>query len=108
LCQRYYEVVDVNRLVGITYTANGDTRACVPFKVRKRVSPVVTSSSSHLNLVGFGRVAELVNFDGGMPGWQGTPDMAVMASLSSNMQAAGAVLVWSTTSQILVSGDAEL
>ncbi|PTT43450.1 hypothetical protein DBR33_10375, partial [Stenotrophomonas sp. HMWF022] len=73
LCQRYYEVVDVNRLVGITYTANGDTRACVPFKVRKRVSPVVTSSSSHLNLVGFGRVAELVNFDGGMPGWQGTP-----------------------------------
>ncbi|WP_421020667.1 hypothetical protein, partial [Klebsiella pneumoniae] len=27
LCQRYYETVDVNRILGITYTANGDSRA---------------------------------------------------------------------------------
>lgn len=108
LCQRYYETVDVNRILGITYTANGDTRACIPFKVRKRVAPRVTSPSAALNLVGFGSEGSLINFDGGDPGWQSTVDAAVLSTMSNNMQQWGAVVVWSTTSQVLVQADAEL
>lgn len=108
LCQRYYETVDVNRILGITYTANGDTRACIPFKVRKRVAPRVTSPSAALNLVGFGSEGSLINFNGGDPGWQSTVDAAVLSTMSNNMQQWGAVVVWSTTSQVLVQADAEL
>jgi len=108
LCQRYYETVDVNRILGITYTANGDTRACIPFKVRKRVAPRVTSPSTALNLVGFGSEGSLINFNGGDPGWQSTVDAAVLSTMSNNMQQWGAVVVWSTTSQVLVHADAEL
>lgn len=108
LCQRYYETVDVNRIIGITYTANGDTRACIPFKVRKRSAPRISSPSTALNLVGFGTAGNLVNFDGGAPGWQSTVDAAVIASIPNNMQLWGAVVVWSTTSQVLVQADAEL
>ncbi|MGG2103222.1 hypothetical protein [Stenotrophomonas sp. NRRL B-14846] len=108
LCQRYYETVDVNRILGITYTANGDTRACIPFKVRKRVAPRVTSPSAALNLVGFGSEGSLINFNGGDPGWQSTVDAAVLSTMSNNMQQWGAVVVWSTTSQVLVHADAEL
>ncbi|HEL2980105.1 TPA: hypothetical protein UMB92_002980 [Stenotrophomonas maltophilia] len=108
LCQRYYETVDVNRIIGITYTANGDTRACIPFKVRKRVAPRISSPSVALNLVGFGNAGNLINFDGGAPSWQSTVDAAVIASMPNNMQLSGAVVVWSTTSQVLVQADAEL
>ncbi|ARZ72873.1 hypothetical protein CCR98_01260 [Stenotrophomonas sp. WZN-1] len=108
LCQRYYETLDVNRILGITYTANGDTRACIPFKVRKRVAPRVTSPSAALNLVGFGSEGSLINFNGGDPGWQSTVDAAVLSTMSNNMQQWGAVVVWSTTSQVLVQADAEL
>ncbi|WP_313114743.1 hypothetical protein [Stenotrophomonas indicatrix] len=108
LCQRYYETVDVNRILGITYTANGDSRACIPFKVRKRVAPRITSPSTALNLVGFGSEGSLINFNGGDPGWQSTVDAAVLSSMSNNMQQCGAVVVWSTTSQVLVHADAEL
>lgn len=108
LCQRYYETVDVNRILGITYTANGDSRACIPFKVRKRVTPRITSPSTALNLVGFGSEGSLINFNGGDPGWQSTVDAAVLSSMSNNMQQYGAVVVWSTTSQVLVHADAEL
>ncbi|AWB76706.1 hypothetical protein I5V32_11555 [Stenotrophomonas maltophilia] len=108
LCQRYYETVDVNRIIGITYTANGDTRACIPFKVRKRSAPRISSPSTALNLVGFGNAGNLVNFDGGAPSWQSTVDAAVIASMPNNMQLWGAVVVWSTTSQVLVQADAEL
>ncbi|EZP42922.1 Carbohydrate-binding, CenC-like protein [Stenotrophomonas sp. RIT309] len=108
LCQRYYETVDVNRILGITYTANGDSRACIPFKVRKRVAPRITSPSTALNLVGFGSEGSLINFNGGDPGWQSTVDAAVLSSMSNNMQQYGAVVVWSTTSQVLVHADAEL
>ncbi|HEL5402824.1 hypothetical protein [Stenotrophomonas maltophilia] len=108
LCQRYYETVDVNRIVGITYTANGDTRACIPFKVRKRTAPRISSPSTALNLVGFGNGGNLVNFDGGTPGWESTVDAAVLSSMPNNMQLWGAVVVWSTTSQVLVQADAEL
>jgi hypothetical protein len=108
LCQRYYETVDVNRIIGITYTANGDTRACIPFKVRKRVAPRISSPSTALNLVGFGNAGNLINFDGGAPSWQSTVDAAVIASMPNNMQLSGAVVVWSTTSQVLVQADAEL
>lgn len=108
LCQRYYETLDVNRIIGITYTANGDTRACIPFKVRKRVAPRISSPSTALNLVGFGNAGNLINFDGGAPGWQSTVDAAVIASMPNNMQLSGAVVVWSTTSQVLVQADAEL
>ncbi|WP_333622404.1 hypothetical protein [Stenotrophomonas indicatrix] len=108
LCQRYYETVDVNRILGITYTANGDSRACIPFKVRKRVAPRITSPSTALNLVGFGSEGSLINFNGGDPGWQSTVDAAVLSSMSNSMQQYGAVVVWSTTSQVLVHADAEL
>lgn len=108
LCQRYYETVDVNRILGITYTANGDSRACIPFKVRKRVAPRITSPSTALNLVGFGSEGSLINFNGGYPGWQSTVDAAVLSSMSNSMQQYGAVVVWSTTSQILLHADAEL
>lgn len=108
LCQRYYETVDVNRILGITYTANGDSRACIPFKVRKRVAPRITSPSVALNLVGFGSEGSLINFNGGDPGWQSTVDAAVLSRMSNNMQQWGAVVVWSTTSQVLVHADAEL
>nr|WP_312962817.1 hypothetical protein [Stenotrophomonas indicatrix] len=108
LCQRYYETVDVNRILGITYTANGDSRACIPFKVRKRSAPRITSPSTALNLVGFGSEGSLINFNGGDPGWQSTVDAAVLSSMSNSMQQYGAVVVWSTTSQVLVHADAEL
>lgn len=108
LCQRYYETVEVNRILGITYTANGDSRACIPFKVRKRVPPITASPPTALNLVGFGSEGSLINFNGGNPGWQSTVDAAVLSSMSNNMQQWGAVVVWSTTSQILVYADAEL
>ncbi|MGO4718719.1 hypothetical protein AB4071_06265 [Stenotrophomonas sp. 2MCAF14_2] len=108
LCQRYYETVDVNRILGITYTANGDSRACIPFKVRKRSAPRITSPSTALNLVGFGSEGSLINFNGGDPGWQSTVDAAVLSSMSNSMQQYGVVVVWSTTSQVLVHADAEL
>ncbi|WMJ71317.1 hypothetical protein [Stenotrophomonas sp. 24(2023)] len=108
LCQRYYEQVDTNRVLGITYTANGDTRASVPFKVSKRVPPKVTSPSNALNIVGFGNGGVVVNFNAGNPGWQSTVDAAVIASLPNDMQGWGGVVVWSTTSQVLVQADAEL
>lgn len=108
LCQRYYETVDVNRILGINYTANGDSRACIPFNVRKRWAPRITSPSTGLNLVGFGSEGSLINFNGGDPGWQSTVDAAVLSSMSNNMQQYGAVVVWSTTSQVLVHADAEL
>lgn len=108
LCQRYYEAVEVNRIVGITYTANGDSRACIPFKVRKRARPRISSPSNALNLVGFGNGGNLINFDGGNPGWESTVDAASISSMPNNMQLWGAVVVWSTTSQVLVQADAEL
>jgi len=52
--------------------------------------------------------AREVNFDGGAPSWQSTVDAAVIASMPNNMQLWGAVVVWSTTSQVLVQADAEL
>ncbi len=98
----------MNRIIGITYTANGDSRACIPFKVRKRAAPRISSPSTALNLVGFGNGGNLVNFDGGTPGWESTVDAAVLSSMPNNMQLWGAVVVWSTTSQVLVQADAEL
>lgn len=60
LCQRYYEAIYGSNPPMVQYTANGDTRVSVPFKVSKRVPPTCTVSG-YSNVIAVGDVGVRAN-----------------------------------------------
>lgn len=96
LCQRYFEVVPMSGSVGVTYTANGDTRSApIPYKVTKRASPAVTGSGT-MSVIGCGPSGAVINTDLGSISVSGDTSKARINGVAnlSGISPAGAVMTW--------------
>jgi hypothetical protein len=59
-CQRYYQVVKGSKLLGVTYTPNGDTRCPIRLVTSMRTTPSVTYTGS-TSVIAFGESTSAVN-----------------------------------------------
>lgn len=109
-CMRYYEEMFFSHIVAVTYTGNGDTRCALPYKVRKRTVPVVSTASSSLNMVGFGRAGEFVNQSSGALTLASRIDCAAITWIAnlSAVAPSGAVVVWSSTEPFSIKANASI
>jgi hypothetical protein len=62
LCQRYFQIMDLRRATGVTYTPNGDTRANFIYPVPPRSTPTLTQSGT-MNVISFGSNGSVINVD---------------------------------------------
>jgi len=60
-CQRYFELVSLLRINGVTYTSNGDTRAQVQYKVTKRDTNPSIAITGTTSVIAFGALGEVLN-----------------------------------------------
>lgn len=108
-CQRYYQVLSVLGLTGMTFTSNGDTRSGIPLLVPMRTSTLaVTCSESSLNVVGFGLSGNFTNVALGLTGFgSSSTEIRITGTNTANVTAAGSVVQWSTSDNPIfyVSGE---
>lgn len=95
MCQRYYEVVDARWCTGVTYTANGDTRNNMPFKVNKRAIPTCTISGT-AEVIAFGSVQDATNVLLGTMTVRPATYLTGISQISNNaaFTAAGGTVCW--------------
>lgn len=105
-CMRYYENGTIIGLNGLTYTANNDTRAFIPFKVRKRITPV--SSVGSFYIVGFGRVSETINTLVNVTSINSNEHGIRIAQISGTHTAVGPAMSWGTANNVAYTAEAEL
>lgn len=105
LCQRYYEIISGSYGVAIQYTANGDTRINIPFKVTKSAMPKV-SVSGNWNVLAVGHASAAVNAlitpTGAIPEYDINGIYAVTFNTNSNIQACGTNVCMSGHSNSLI------
>jgi hypothetical protein len=103
-CQRYYQVVTVQGLNGMTYTSNGDTRCTIPLHTKMRVAATgISCSETALNVIGFGvstgNVCTLfTNVSMPIGSYQPSVDVLRIASVTTtNLTAGGNTVIWSSS-----------
>lgn len=103
-CQRYYQVVTVQGLNGMTYTSNGDTRCTIPLHTKMRVAATgISCSETALNVIGFGistgNVCTLfTNVSMPIGSYQPSVDVLRIASVTTtNLTSGGNTVIWSSS-----------
>ena len=109
LCRRYYQIVDVSRICGITYTPNGDTRSTIVFPMSMRVTPTLTQSGA-TSVVAVGRMNESINTSLGNITWTIGYSAAHITNISNYgaFSGCGSVISWGNRSAYYLILDAEL
>lgn len=105
LCERYYQILRLRRLLGITYTPNGDTRLNVDFRTEMRDTPSVIQWSSTTNVIATGSGGNAVNVSLGSLSFQAEKWSVALTQIggASNLSGAGTVAAWGNN-----NGDLEL
>lgn len=112
LCERFYQVVTINGLTGVTYIPNGDTRANVKFNKKMRISPTGTYSGGALIVIASGDASTAVNVNLGAITLSSSGVDSMRISNVSNPGAASvassSVVSWGLSSPLTFRFDAEL
>jgi hypothetical protein len=105
-CQRYYEIVPMGGISGVTYTANGDTRgALVNYKVPKRGTPSITRTGT-LDVIATGSASDVANVNLGTVSLNGDTNRVFVSSISNfvGLAGVGGVAIWGDNrSQLLTA-----
>lgn len=103
-CQRYYQVITVQGLNGMTYTSNGDTRCTIPLHTKMRVAATgISCNETALNVIGFGVssgsvCALFTNVSMPIGSYQPSIDTLRIASVTTtNLTAGGNTVIWSSS-----------
>ena len=114
MCQRYYEVVELTRLTGVTFKDNGDTRSnIVPYKVNKRATPTVGPTGISVNVIAVSNTGAGVNLGGSYEAYESNTYGVSMSNLGNannigNLAGGGGVFTWGDNGTRVVAANAEL
>ena len=114
LCQRYYEVVFLNRLTGTTYKFNGDTSSNpVAFATTKRVVPTINLPPTFISVIAVSNTGTGTGLSSAYQGFRATVHNVSVDSIGNSafigdVIGGGDVFVWGEQAVRTIEASAEL
>lgn len=111
LCQRYYETGGFMRLIGVTYTPNGDSRTSpIRFSTSKRAIPTISKTGGDGTAIALGQGGDAVNIHLGVPQFSAThKEFGITGYSATSGYTMGSVIAWANNGDLGIwIADAEL